>query len=93
MEIIIDWEKIKSKDDFYNCFLPQVKAPSWHGRNLDALNDSLVTGGINEIEPPYCIKNINSSSSNEAIIDFQRKVFSIFTDAAIEARGIDVIIK
>ena len=83
MEIIIDWKKIKTEDDFYNCFLPPVKAQSWHGRNLDALNDSLVTGDINEIEPPYFIKNINSNSSNESILEFQSKVFLIFSDAAI----------
>ncbi len=59
MEIIIDWAKVKSEDDFYNIFLPQVKAPEWHGRNLDALTDSVVTGDVNSIEPSYTIHNVN----------------------------------
>jgi len=93
MEIIIDWEKLENEEEFYNSFLSQVEAPEWHGHNLDALNDSVVTGQVNGIEPPYCIKNINSSASRKSIVEFQRKVFSIFTDAAIEPRGIEVIIK
>jgi RNAse (barnase) inhibitor barstar len=32
-----------------------VGAPSWHGRNFDALNDSIATGSINEVEVPYAL--------------------------------------
>ena len=28
-------------------------APEWHGRNFDALNDSIASGSINEVEVPY----------------------------------------
>ena len=48
----IDWKNIANEEDFYNSILPQLDAPEWHGRNLDALSDSLVGGGINGIEPP-----------------------------------------
>ena len=93
MKIIIDWGKIKSEEDFYKMFLPQVKAPNWHGHNLDALNDSIVTSQINEIELPYTIMNINSSQSEASIVNFQRKVISIFIDGAIENHGLEIIIK
>jgi len=83
MNIEIDWEIIDSDKTFYEILLPQLDAPEWHGRNLDALNDSLVTGSINGVEPPYRIININTSKSAESITDFQRKVFGIFADAAI----------
>ena len=92
-QIKIDWKEVASEDDFYDYFLPQVEAPSWHGRNLDALNDSLINGNINGIEPPYCIININSNSSNKFVVEFRRKVFSIFVDAVIESKGIEIILK
>jgi RNAse (barnase) inhibitor barstar len=42
-----------SKDDVYDAFFGVVGAPPWHGRNFDALNDSIGTGSINDIEVPY----------------------------------------
>ena len=82
-EVKIDWKEIKSVSDFYNLFLPQVGAPEWHGDNLDALSDSLVTGSINEIETNYSIVNINSQYVEEGLKDFQSKVFEIFLDALL----------
>jgi RNAse (barnase) inhibitor barstar len=54
-EIILDGANWKTRDDFYNAFFKAVGAPSWHGRNFNALRDSIVTGQINEIELPYVI--------------------------------------
>lgn len=63
MEVIIDWSTIATSEESYNVFLLQVDAPSWHGRNLDALNDSLVSGDINGINPLYKIISLNISSA------------------------------
>ena len=93
MKIVIDWEQVDSEEKFFDVFLPQIEAPDWHGRNLDALNDSLVSGGINGVEPPFCIVNNNTGSSSEEMANFQRTVFSIFADAVIERNGVEVIIK
>ena len=38
---------------FYDAFFRAVGAPSWHGRNFDALRDSIGAGEINQIEVPY----------------------------------------
>lgn len=43
-------------DDVYNAFFQAVGAPSWHGRNFNALRDSIATGHVNKIEIPYVIK-------------------------------------
>ena len=51
----------KDGDDVYDAFFDAVRAPDWHGRNLDALNDSISTGGINKIEVPYRL-NVNNIS-------------------------------
>jgi hypothetical protein len=51
--IKLDASGWKSKDDFYEAILTALEAPPWHGRNADALNDSMGNGGINGVEPPY----------------------------------------
>ncbi len=51
--ILIDWSVIRDRDDFYDSVLPQTGAPSWHGHNLDAINDSWVTGDICSDGPPF----------------------------------------
>jgi hypothetical protein len=45
-----------SKGDFYDALLPALGAPAWHGRNLDALSESLRSSRINEMHPPYTIR-------------------------------------
>ena len=52
-DLFLDGSSWKTTDDVYEAFFKAVGAPSWHGRNFDALNDSIVTGRINEIEVPY----------------------------------------
>jgi RNAse (barnase) inhibitor barstar len=54
-ELVLDAEGWNTRDDFYEAFFKAVGAPSWHGRNLNALNDSIATGRINKVEVPYCI--------------------------------------
>ena len=55
-EILLDGTAWKTKDDFFIAFLAAVGAPDWHGHNLDALNDSIGAGDIDEINPPFLIK-------------------------------------
>ena len=42
--------------DFYDALLAALGAPEGHGRNLNALIDSMVWGGMNAIEAPYIIR-------------------------------------
>jgi len=93
MKIAVDWKKIETEDDFYDMFLPQVKAPEWHGRNLDALTDSLVTGDINAIELPYTIYNINTGCIPKQISGFQLKVLTTFNEGVAKNRGIKVVVE
>ena len=59
-DLTLDAAGWSTADDVYDSFFEAVQAPAWHGRNSDALKDSIVTGGINGIEVPYriIIKNI-----------------------------------
>ena len=51
--ITIDWTTISDEARFYASILPQTDAPSWHGHNLDAIQDSWVTGDICLSGPPF----------------------------------------
>lgn len=52
-DLILDASVWKTADDIYDSFFEAVGAPAWHGRNCDALKDSIVTGDINQVEVPY----------------------------------------
>lgn len=53
MAIILDGQDWKTEGDFIEAVLAAVDAPSWHGRNYNALRDSFIAGAINGLEPPY----------------------------------------
>jgi RNAse (barnase) inhibitor barstar len=52
MELARDGATWNRKDDVSDAFFSVVGAPSWHGRNLDALNDSIANDQIHEVEFP-----------------------------------------
>lgn len=78
----------KSEADFYEAFFPAVGAPEWHGKNLDALNDSIGSGAINRIEVPYrlILKNTDQAGTEAAI--FIRKLAKLI--ARLQANGCPV---
>ena len=51
-EIALNDAEWNSKENLCTSFFRAVGAPSWHGRNFDALVDSIETGQINAIEAP-----------------------------------------
>lgn len=80
-EIGLDADGWQSSDDVYDSFFCAVRAPKWHGRNLDALNDSISTGNINEIEVPYrlVVRNVSRSGPEartmiELFLDVVRRI-------------------
>ncbi len=58
----------------YDAFFKAVGAPEWHGRNFDALIDSIEKGDINAIEVPYklIIKHRDSvgAGAEKTVADF-----------------------
>jgi RNAse (barnase) inhibitor barstar len=61
-EVVMDGKNWATSDDIYDAFFQAVGAPSWHGRNFNALEDSICGGQINKIEVPYLIKIKNYTS-------------------------------
>ena len=90
MKVFIDWGKIQSPEDYFAQLLPQVEAPEWHGRNLNALADSLVTGSINKIEPPFCLINLQVGLIKPELKDFFSSVKEIYEEANSNGRKIRV---
>ena len=74
-ELSLSGSTWQTTNDFYTAFFAAVGAPDWHGRNLNALSDSIGTGGINIIETPYAIKitglNQMSSEARELVVQFR----------------------
>jgi RNAse (barnase) inhibitor barstar len=52
-ELTMDASEWRTLDELYLSFFRAVGAPDWHGRNLDAVRDSVGAGSINQIEVPY----------------------------------------
>jgi len=65
-ELVLDASQWATQDNIYDSFFAAVGAPSWHGRNFNALSDSIVAGGINRIEVPYRILVQNFNMAGEA---------------------------
>jgi len=82
-ELILDASAWKTRDDVYDSFFKAVGAPEWHGRNLDALIDSIETGRINAVEVPYrlVIKHYDSIAAGA------RKMADDFVDLIREIAG------
>ncbi|HTS11809.1 MAG TPA: barstar family protein [Candidatus Limnocylindrales bacterium] len=55
-EIVLEGAGWKKPDDVYDAFFRAVGAPRWHGRNFNALRDSIGVGRINTVEVPYVIR-------------------------------------
>lgn len=65
--IDLDARPWKTMDDFYDALLKAIGAPDWHGRNVNALADSMICGGINLLEAPYTIRILYVKSLPEAV--------------------------
>ena len=76
----------RSPEDFYSALLPQLGAPAWHGRNLDALADSLY-GGVNEVAPPFKVEVEGSKNLPPEMGQFLSKVTAIFNDVRNETQA------
>ncbi len=87
-EILLTSQGWKNAEDFYDAFFKAVGAPKWHGRNLDALRDSIGTGSINELEVPYIIRITGTERMSPETRQFLEK-FRTLIDA-LKREGIEV---
>lgn len=84
-ELALNAENWRTPDDVFDAFFHAVGAPSWHGRNFDALNDSIATGNINKTEVPYRIVIHNARRMGGDAAELVKR-FGDLTDK-LHARG------
>src|SRR3977135_1128020 len=73
--------------DFYDAILHALGAPEDHGRNLNALLDSMIwTDKINELKTPYCIRILLSETIPKDIREEIQTAEQLIDYARIEHR-------
>lgn len=75
MELIIDGSKIMSETDFHQAVAEGLALPSWYGKNLDALWDTL-TGMV---ERPLKIIWIHTNQSKKRLSRYE-KIISLLKE-------------
>jgi Barstar (barnase inhibitor) len=87
-EFALDAAAWQTRDDVFDSFFRAVDAPPWHGRNFNALNDSIGTGNINKTEVPYRIIICNAASMSDVAALFVRDFEDLVRD--LQAGGCPV---
>lgn len=55
--------------DFYDALLASLGAPKRHGKNINALIDSMIVGDINSVEAPYRVVVTGLNKAGEYAFD------------------------
>jgi hypothetical protein len=80
-QIVPDAGAWRTPEDFYASLLPAIGAPSWHGRNLDAIEETIFYDDrINGLRPPYHVRIIGADSLDPALLAFLGRVERLFQD-------------
>jgi RNAse (barnase) inhibitor barstar len=91
-EIRLDASKWKTKDDFYDALLPALGAPPWHGRNLDALNDSISSDEMNEVRLPFRFLLVGTDTIPAELRSYLKKFAELISDlSAHEGANVSLI--
>ena len=91
-DLVVDTSTWKEVADFYDGLLRALDAPEWHGRNLDALDDSIAYGGVNGVEPPYRLHFTGSAVLRPELQHVIRVLVEIVALAGDQDREIEVIV-
>jgi RNAse (barnase) inhibitor barstar len=89
-DLLLDGARWKNSDDVYDSFFRAVGAPSWHGRNFNALRDSIATGQINRIELPYCVVIQNYDLIGAGSRGMATDFVDLLRELRAEGREVDV---
>jgi PhnB protein len=92
-EIVLDAHGWRSGQDFYNAFFAAVGAPSGHGRNFDAIRDSIATGAINRVEIPYRIKIGNTDSLSASAAAFVQEFADLIRDLQSNGCPVELLVE
>jgi RNAse (barnase) inhibitor barstar len=88
--IELDGAAWRTVNDFYTSYLAAVGAPVWHGRNLDALWDSLTAGGINQRSLPFRIRISGITRMSPEAREIARRFEALVREAVQEGHGVGI---
>lgn len=77
MRIIeLDARGWKTSGDFIEALKTGIGAPDWHGSSVNAFVDSMGTGDVNAVEPPYTVRVVNASNLPRDVIELIEAISS-----------------
>ena len=79
--------------DVYAALFTGLGAPAWHGRNLDALNDSLTSGDINAVAPPLRVEVAGPSAAGPEARALAARIADLFADRAAEGHAVAWVVR
>ena len=85
--IEIDGSDWRTPLDALEGMLSALGAPDWHGRNLNALSESIVYGGINSLEAPFSIRIQGTKGLPESVREMLSELAGAVADALAERRA------
>ena len=86
--IMVDWSKFVGTNDFYDLVFCQCESPEWHGRNLNAIADSWIAGGINAKGPPYVFIFSSLKRTAPDLLQFRDAVLGIAQESIDKNGGL-----
>ena len=89
--LTLDGTNWKTKDDFYDAFFKAVGAPDWHGRNFNALHDSIIYRDINQIEIPYTIRISGFGQAPEEVKNLVKDFCDLIKEFHSAGYDVDVV--
>jgi len=73
----------RTREDVWVGLLAALRAPDWHGHNLDALDETLRAGGVNGVSLPFAVEVTGAAAGPEAQFEMTR-LASFFRDLAAD---------
>jgi hypothetical protein len=74
--IELDASHCRTPLDFANALKTAIGAPEWHGTSVNAFVDSMATGDINAIDPPYVVRIVNAAGLPVEILELINAIAS-----------------
>jgi RNAse (barnase) inhibitor barstar len=92
-DLSLDAAGWKDRNDVFDSLFKVVGAPEWHGRNLDALNDSIGTGSINRIEVPYRLHVRNAPTATQEVRLLLKGLRNLIADLRASGCPVDISVE
>jgi RNAse (barnase) inhibitor barstar len=92
-ELQLDASNWENTNDVYQSLFDALGAPVWHGKNFDALEESIVTGNINAVEVPYKLLICGMRTTTSEVQVFVSKLVNFISDREAEGCPISIQIE